>query len=42
MIVGITGAICAGKRALAKYLVETYGFESVNLLEVFRSKLNEQ
>ena len=42
MIVGITGAICAGKSALAKYLVDTYGFESVNLLDFFRSKLNEQ
>lgn len=39
MIVGITGAICAGKTALVMYLVQTYGFEAVNLLEIFRSKL---
>ena len=42
MIVGITGAICAGKTALAMYLVQTYGFEAVNLLEIFRSKLEQQ
>ena len=39
MIVGLTGAICAGKTALAMYLVTTYGFEAINLIEIFRFKL---
>lgn len=42
MIVGITGAICAGKKAIAMYLVQTYGFEAVNLLEIFRSRLLQE
>jgi len=42
MIVGITGAICAGKTPLAMYLVQTYGFEAVNLLDIFRSRVKQQ
>jgi len=42
MIIGITGAICAGKRAFAEYLVQTYGFEFVDLLELFRIELAKQ
>jgi dephospho-CoA kinase len=41
MIIGITGAICAGKRAFAKYLEEKYGFELVNLLELFKIELHK-
>ena len=36
MIVGITGAICAGKTSLVMYLIQTYGFEAVNILDIFR------
>jgi dephospho-CoA kinase len=32
MIIGITGAICSGKRAFAAYLSEKYDFEIVDLL----------
>ncbi len=42
MIIGITGAICAGKRAFAEYLAEKYGFELVNLLELFKVELEKQ
>ena len=42
MIIGITGAICAGKRAFAEYLVQTYGFEFVDLLELFKIELARQ
>jgi len=42
MIIGITGAICAGKRAFAEYLVKTYSFEFVDLLELFRRELEKQ
>ena len=42
MIIGITGAICSGKRAFAEYLVKTYGFEFVDLLELFRIELAKQ
>jgi dephospho-CoA kinase len=42
MIIGITGAICSGKRAFAEYLVQTYGFEFVDLLELFRIELAKQ
>ena len=36
MIVGLTGSICSGKETLAMYLVENYGFQAVNILELFR------
>jgi dephospho-CoA kinase len=42
MIIGITGAICSGKQAFAEYLKEKYGFEVVNLLELFRELLKER
>lgn len=42
MIIGITGAICAGKRAFAEYLAAKYGFELVNLLDLFRHALKNQ
>jgi dephospho-CoA kinase len=41
MIIGITGAICAGKRAFAEYLANKYGFELVNLLELFKIELHK-
>jgi len=41
MIIGITGAICAGKRAFAEYLAKEYGFELVNLLELFKIELHK-
>ena len=41
MIVGLTGAICAGKYELARYLMQTYGFEAVNLLDTFKQHLKE-
>ena len=39
MIVGLTGPICSGKETLANFLVEKYGFEAINILELFRIKL---
>jgi len=39
MIVGITGAICAGKQTLVKFLLETYGFEGVNIETIFKARL---
>ena len=41
MIIGLTGAICAGKSEFAKYLLQTYGFEAVNLIELFKLHLQE-
>ncbi len=41
MIVGITGALCAGKQTLVKFLVQTYNFEAVNLLEIFKGRLQQ-
>ena len=42
MIVGLTGSICSGKETLAKYLVEQYGFEAINILDLFRQQIAEQ
>jgi len=42
MIVGITGGICVGKQTLVQYLVATYGFEAVNLLTIFKSRLSNK
>ena len=39
MIIGITGAICAGKREFALFLQAKYGFEIVDLLEIFKDYL---
>ena len=39
MIVGITGAICAGKASLALYLAQTHGFEAINVMEIFKLRL---
>jgi len=41
MIVGITGAVCSGKSTLALYLVKTYGFEAVNVMEIFKQRLRQ-
>lgn len=41
MIVGLTGSICSGKETLAKYLVEVYGFEAVNILDLFKQRISE-
>ncbi len=41
MIVGITGAICSGKQALALYLVQTHGFEAINVMEIFKIRLRK-
>lgn len=41
MIVGLTGSICSGKETLAKYLVEVYGFEAVNILDLFKKRIDE-
>ena len=41
MIIGITGAICAGKRSFAKYLAKKYGFELVDMLDLFRKELKK-
>jgi dCMP deaminase len=40
MIVGITGGICVGKHTMVQYLIQTYNFEAVNLLVIFKSKLS--
>lgn len=39
MIVGITGAICSGKETLTTYLVQTHGFEAINVMEIFKLRL---
>jgi len=39
--VGIVGTICSGKQELAKYLVKTYDFEAVNILDIFKQRLRE-
>ena len=41
MIVGLVGAICSGKEALALYLKEHYGFECINLLALFKERYND-
>jgi dephospho-CoA kinase len=42
MIVGLIGSICSGKETLAKYLVEEYGFEAINILDLFRERIAEE
>lgn len=42
MIVGLTGSICSGKETLAQYLVQQYGFEAINILDLFRQEIAEQ
>ena len=42
MIIGITGAICAGKRTFAEYLAKIYGFDLIDMLELFRLELKKQ
>ena len=42
MIIGLTGAICSGKTEFAKYLMQTYGFEAINLLETFKMRLKKE
>ena len=42
MIIGITGAICSGKRAFAEYLAAKYGFVLVNLIDLFYIELQKQ
>ncbi len=39
MIIGITGAICAGKRAFAEFLAKKYDWELVDILELFKEHL---
>ena len=41
MIVGLTGSICSGKETMADYLVNTYNFKKVNILELFRKHIIE-
>ena len=42
MIVGLTGSICSGKETLAMFLVENYGFEAINILELFKKAIADQ
>lgn len=42
MIVGLTGSICSGKETMADYLVKTYNFKKVNILELFRKHILEK
>lgn len=42
MIIGLTGAICAGKNEFAQYLVKKYGFKSINLLKYFKEELKKR
>ena len=42
MIVGITGAICSGKAALAQYLIQTHGFEAIDIMEFFKLRLQKK
>jgi dephospho-CoA kinase len=39
MIIGISGAICSGKRTFAEYLAKKYGFDLVDMLDLFRKEL---
>jgi dephospho-CoA kinase len=41
MIVGLVGPICSGKESLAQYLVENFGFEAINILDLFRERIRE-
>ena len=41
MIVGLVGPICSGKGSLAQYLVDKYGFEAINILDIFRQRITE-
>ena len=42
MIVGLVGPICSGKESLAKYLVENFGFEAINILDLFREAIKKE
>ena len=42
MIVGLIGSICSGKETLAKYLVDMYGFEAINILDLFRERIAKE
>jgi dephospho-CoA kinase len=42
MIIGITGAICSGKRTFAEFLAKKYGFDLIDMLELFRKELRRQ
>lgn len=42
MIIGITGSICSGKHALARYLKEVHKFELVDLQALFKKKLKKK
>lgn len=42
MIVGLTGAICAGKKEFAEYLVKKYGFKQLNLINYFKKELKKR
>ena len=42
MIIGITGAICVGKTEFARYLIQTYGFEAINVLEIFKLRFRKE
>ena len=42
MIVGVTGAICCGKYSMALYLMQTHGFEAINVMEIFKLRLMKQ
>ena len=41
-IIGLTGPICAGKKAFADYLVKKHGFLHINLLQYFKKMLKHQ
>lgn len=42
MIIGLTGAICAGKKEFASYLVKKHGFKRVNLIKYFKAELKKR
>ena len=42
MIVGLTGAICSGKDSMADYLVKNHNFQKVNIMDLFRKKIEER
>jgi len=41
MIVGLTGSICSGKETLARYLVENYNFQAINIMDLFREYVHD-
>ena len=42
MIVALSGSLSAGKTSIAEYLVSTFNFKQVNLIERFAQETNPE